>query len=146
AVPDLLELRLGAHVNRHSKRAVGFDGLESRTVEKDWLLNASLVLSPTDNLNLFASYVTGLEESGVVPAAALNRGEVLPPVKAEQTEQGATYRLRDDITLLLAGFATSRPTFSLRPDKVFGPSGTVRHRGIEGSNVGEFRPETRIVV
>lgn len=146
AVPDLLELRLGAHANRQSKRAIGFDGLESRTVEKDWLLNASLVLSPTDRLNLFASYATGLEESGVAPAAALNRGEVLPPVKAEQIELGATYRLCDDLTLILAGFDISKPTFGLRPDNVFGPSGTVRHRGIEGSIVGEIRPGTRIVV
>lgn len=146
AVPDLLELRLGAHANRHAKHAVGFDGLESRTIEKDWLLNASVVLSPTDRLNLFASYATGLEESGVAPAAALNRGEVLPPVKAEQIELGATYRLRDDLTLILAGFDISKPTFGLRPDNVFGPSGTVRHRGIEGSIVGEILPGARIVV
>src|SRR5690606_6266266 len=45
AVPGLLELRLGAHANRHARSATGFEGLESRTVENDWLLNASLVLS-----------------------------------------------------------------------------------------------------
>src|SRR5690606_24140806 len=121
--------------NRHAKSAIGFDGEESRTIEKDWLLNASLVLSATARLNLFASYVTGLEESGVAPSAALNRGEVLPPVKARQIELGGTYRLGSDLTLIVAAFDISKPTFGLRPDNVFGPSGTVRHRGIEGSIV-----------
>lgn len=146
AVPGLLELRLGAHANRHAKSAAGFDGLESRTVENDWLLNASLVLTASNRLNLFASYVTGLEESGIAPSAARNRGEVLPPVKAEQIELGGSYRLDGDLTLILAAFDISKPTFGLRPDNLFGPSGTVRHRGIEGSIVGEIVPGTRIVL
>lgn len=146
AVPGLLELRLGAHANRHARSATGFDGLEGRTVENDWLLNASLVLSASDRLNLFASYVTGLEESGIAPSAARNRGEVLPPVKAEQVEVGATYRLGGDLTLILAAFDISKPTFGLRPDNLFGSSGTVRHRGVEGSIVGEIVPGTRIVL
>lgn len=146
AVRDVLELRLGAHANRHSKSAIGFDQMESRTVEKDWLLNASLVLSATDKLNLFASYVTGLEESGIAPPAARNRGEVLPPVKAKQIELGGTYRLGEDLTLIFAAFDISKPTFGLRTDKLFGPSGTVHHRGVEGSIVGQIAPGTRILI
>lgn len=146
AVPNRVELRLGAHANRHAKEAESFDGLESRTVENDWLLNASLVVTASQRLKLFASYATGLEESGVAPSAALNRGEVLPPVTAEQIELGGTYRVGRDLSLILAAFDISKPTFGLRPDNVFGPTGTVRHRGIEGSIVGEIVPGTRIVL
>ena len=143
---DSLQLRLGAHASHYAKTVNAFDGSRARSVESDWLYSASLIWQPTRRLRLFASRVSGLEETGAAPNAALNRGEVLPPVTARQSELGARYELARGLNLIVAGFDISKPTYGLRPDNIYAPIGTVRHRGIEASLTGRVGPGTTIVV
>ena len=143
---DRLQLRLGAHASHYAKTSEAFDGSRARSVDGDWLYSASLIWQPTPRLRLFASRVSGLEEVGAAPNAALNRGEVLPPVTARQSELGARYELVPDLNLIVAGFDISKPTYGLRPDAIYAPIGTVRHRGIEASLTGRVGPGTTIVV
>lgn len=145
-VPGRVQLRLGAHANRHEQTATAFDGLEAQQQETDWLASASLAVSATERLRLFASYVAGLEESGTAPDAARNRGEVLPPVKAEQFELGAVYRLAADLNLIAAAFRIEKPTYGLLPDGDFALTGTVLHSGLELSLTGQISPRTRILL
>ena len=145
-LPGTLQLRLGAHANRHEKTATGFDGLAASQEETDWLTSASLAVSAASRLRLFASYVTGLEETGTAPDAARNRGEVLAPVKAEQIELGALYRLGPDINLIAAGFRIEKPAYGLLPDGDYAITGTVRHSGVELSLTGQISPRTRFLL
>lgn len=142
---DKVQLHLGVHASRYAKTVEGFDGSHARSVEQDWLTSASLIWQPTPRLRLFASHVSGLEEVGAAPNAALNRGEVQPPVKARQSELGARYALAPGLSLIVAGFDISKPTYGLRPDNIYAPIGTVRHRGIEASLTGRVGPGTTIV-
>jgi len=143
---DRLQLRLGAHASRYAKTVAGFDGTRARSVEQDWLYSGSLVWQPTPRLRLFASRTSGLEETGAAPNAALNRGEVPPPVKARQSEVGARFEVARSLSLIVTGFDIAKPTYGLRPDNIYAPIGTVRHRGIEGSLTGRVGPGTTIVV
>ncbi|HEX9807516.1 MAG TPA: TonB-dependent receptor [Alteraurantiacibacter sp.] len=145
-LPGQVQLRLGAHANRHEMTAIGFDGFEAEQLETDWLASASLAISATPRLRLFVSYVSGFEESGAAPDAARNRGEVLPPVKAEQIELGAVYRLSADLNLIGAAFRIEKPTYGLLPSGDYALTGTVLHRGLELSLTGQLSPRTRILL
>ena len=141
-----LDLRLGAHRNRYEKAVTEFSGAESTNLDQTWLYSASAVLRPLPRLRLFASYVSGLEETGTAPSAASNRGEVLPPVKARQYELGGRFELTTGLSLILAGFDIRKPIYGLRTDGVYAPTGTVRHRGLEGSLTGQLTPTTTVVL
>ena len=145
-ISDRFQLRLGAHSNFYKKTVDGFEGDRARQRDRTWLYSASAIWQPATRFRLFASYVQGLEESGVAPTAALNRGEVLPPVEARQTEIGARYEVVPGLNLIVAGFDIRKPIYGLRPDAVYAPVGTVRHRGIEASLTGRLTPTTTIVL
>ena len=143
---DALELRLGAHRNSYAKKAESFDGSSSTRRETSWLYSASAIWRPAPRLRLFASYVSGLEESGTAPAVATNRDEVLPPVKAVQYELGARLDIVSQLSLIAAAFDIRKPIYGLRADGLFAPAGTVRHRGVEVSLTGQVTPTTRLVL
>jgi iron complex outermembrane receptor protein len=143
---DRIQLRLGAHASHYAKTVDGFDGSRGRSVESNWLYSASLIWQPTPRFRLFASRVSGLEETGSAPNAALNRGEVLPPVKARQSEVGARYEIARGLNLIVAGFDISKPVYGLRPDNFYAPIGIVRHCGVEASLAGRLGPDTTIVL
>lgn len=130
---DRVDVRAGAHRTRYDKTVTPTIGAATRGVEEIWLYNASLTVRPTERMSLFGSYVTGLEETGIAPAAAVNRGAVLPPVRSRQYELGAAYAFGPDVSLIAAVFDIEKPINGLRSDGVFGPIGEVRHRGVEAS-------------
>ncbi|WP_447728767.1 TonB-dependent receptor domain-containing protein [Sphingomonas koreensis] len=146
SVGDDFELRLGAHRNRYEKTFRDTRGGQSAKLDKSVLFSASGLWNATSRLHFFASYVAGLEESGIAPDAALNRGAVLPPVEARQYEIGARFDLTPRLGLILAGFDIRKPTYGLRPDSIYAPIGTVRHRGIEASLTGRLTSTTTVVL
>lgn len=146
SVRDDVELRLGAHRNHYEKTFQDSRGERSAQRDTTWLYSASALWNPTSRLHIFGSYVGGLEESGVAPDAALNRGAVLPPVEARQYELGARYDLTPRLAFILAGFDIRKPIYGLRPDSIYAPVGTVRHRGVEASLTGQLTPTTTVVL
>lgn len=143
---DRVQVRLGAHASHYAKTVTGFDGRRVRSLENDWLSSASVVWQADRRLRLFASRVSGLEESGSAPSVALNRGEVLPPVEARQSELGLRYQLTPRLALIVAGFDIRKPVYGLRPDGIYAPIGTVRHSGVEASLTGQIGSGTAIVL
>lgn len=141
-----LTLRAGLHRTRYEKTFRQLDGSANEGVQSRWFHNASATWALNDRATLFASWVTGLEETGTAPKNAVNQDEVLPPVQAEQFELGLRYALTPELTLITAAFDTSKPTTGLRADGVFTLVGQVRHRGVEASLAGEVRPGTNVVI
>lgn len=146
AVSEWLTVRMGAHRSRYEKAVTALDGTHAGRREERWLYNASASWRVAPRTTLFASWVTGLEESGVAPARAVNRNEILPPVEAEQKEVGVRVGLGERMNLTGAAFELSKPTTGFRADGSFGHVGQVTHRGIEGSLAGQLRPGTSIVL
>lgn len=143
---ERLQLRFGAHRSRYEKEVDTLTGVTTRGKETRWFYNASAVWSLTPATSLFASYVTGLEESGVAPQNAVNRNEVLPPVEATQKEFGVRHAFTDRLTLVAAVFEVSKPTTGFRADNSFGLVGEVTHSGVEASLSGRIGDKTDIVV
>ncbi len=143
---DRLQMRLGVHRTRYDKNVLSIAGVRTEGVQESTLYNASAIVSLTASTALFGSWVTGLEEAGVAPTAAINRDEVLPPVEAEQFELGVRHAVTPALTLIGAVFDVSKPTNGFRADNSFGLVGEVRHRGIEASIAGKVGADTSVVL
>lgn len=142
---DRLQLRLGLHRTRYEKTVDGLTGVTTSGADEITLYNASAVWAVRPGTSLFASWVTGLEESGVAPQAATNRNEVLPPVEAEQFELGVRQSLGERLTLIAALFDVAKPTTGFRGDGSFGLVGEEAHRGLEVSLAGRLGESTSVV-
>ncbi len=143
---DRVQLRSAVHRTRYEKNVLSIAGIRTEGVTETSLYNASVIVNLTDRTAVFGSWVTGLEESGVAPAPAINRDEVLPPVEAEQFELGVRHAITPGLTFIGALFDVAKPTNGLRADRSFGLVGEVRHRGVEGSISGKLDAKTRVVL
>ena len=65
-----------------------------------WLNNAGLVFILHNKLELFGDLTRGLEDSGVAPSRALNRGEVPDARRSAQEEVGLKFTPTSSITIL----------------------------------------------
>lgn len=143
---ERLQVRLGVHRTRYDKVVLTTTGARTEGVSRETLYNASAIVSITTRTTAFGSWVTGLEESGVAPTSAINRDEVLPPVKAEQFELGVRHSLTPGLTFIGALFDVSKPRAGFRQDGAYALVGQVRHRGIEGSLSGQIDDKTTAVL
>lgn len=98
----------------------------------------SVSYKPRPWMNLYASYLEGLEESGTAPATAVNVGEVLPPALSKQKEIGAKAELGRGVLLQAAWFNLRRPSTFLTPARVFTANGLAEYEGVEFSASGEL--------
>ena len=136
--PKLGELNLGL-TRADYRKEVRAPGLPV-TVERDkpWLWNAALAITPTSRLTLYGAATTGLEENGVAPNVATNRGEALPALRTEQVELGMRYAFPGSWRLTAAAFDIAKPYFETdRRDGLFRRLGEVSHRGVEASLSGQ---------
>ena len=132
-----MELTEGVQRASYS-RAVADPALGGSTTSlRPWLYNSSLVLHPSRRLVLFGALTRGLEDSGVAPANAVNRGAVLGAVRSSQEEVGGKYAFSRSLTLIAAAFDVRKPYFALNEQGIFGSVGLERHRGAEVSLAGE---------
>jgi len=132
AVTGPLELRAGLQRAWILRGTVPVTGAPGNTSERYWLPYASVVWSPSPDSLWFASYVSGLEESGVAPQTATNANAPLPSVEARQLEVGVR-RVFGPFQATATAFSISKPVPGLRADGSYGFLGDVSHRGVEAS-------------
>jgi len=101
-----------------------------------WLVNANTNIFITPALAAYGSYTRGLEESGTAPPSAVNRGEAMPAAITEQIDAGLRYAITPRLNVVAGVFQVEKPYFTFNAANVFGPSGHVRHRGVEVSLAG----------
>ncbi len=141
-----LDIRAGLHASNYRKTVRPPSGPQGALRRDSLFVNGSVIWQARPKLRLFASYVSGPEESGVAPSAAGNRGEGLAPVEARQWEVGATYALTPGLNLILSHFDITKPVAGLRQDGVYTLVGDVRHTGDEISLSGNVSDRTSIVL
>lgn len=113
--------------------------------EHPWLYNASIALRPSEHITLFGTLTRGLEDSGVAPGNAINRGAILGAVRSSQEEAGVKYAFGSSLTLVAAAFDVRKPYFALDTHGAFGSLGWERHRGGELSLAGELIAGLKVV-
>jgi iron complex outermembrane receptor protein len=145
SIGSAVELRADVQKTDYSKTRVDVSGETTRGGSKPWLYSGSVLWAVTRDTTLFGSYSRGLEESGVAPNSAVNRGEVLPAVIATQRELGVRYALASSLSLIAGLFDTRKDTPGIGPDDRYRLIGEVRHRGIEASLAGALTPRLNVV-
>jgi iron complex outermembrane receptor protein len=139
------ETSLGVQRTSYTKTVARPGAAPTNAPDEAWLFNVAAALRATSRLSVYGSATRGLEESGVAPDAAVNRGEVLAPIRTRQADAGVRYAIRDDLRLIAGLFDVEKPYVALSPTGVFGPTGAVRHRGTEFSLAGPLAPGLTLV-
>lgn len=140
-----LRLKGGIQETWH-RREIAAPGRPPRSAtQQPWLYDASIAFALSPDWTTFASATRGLEESGAAPDNAANRNEVLPPAISTQQELGFRGRLTDSLTLIGSLFSIQKPAPGFDASNNYGLYGTLRHRGVELSLVGNVTPRLRIV-
>jgi len=129
-----LTLTVGLQKVRYDKSAGTGAQIESGSA-RPTLYDASLSWRATPGMVLYASVARGLEDSGVAPTNAVNRGEILPAILTRQRELGGRAEW-SNARLTGAIFDIEKPYAGLLADGRFLFAGTVRHTGAELSVSG----------
>ena len=112
--------------------------------ENPVLYYASAGVPITAHLSAYAALTRGLEDSGLAPASATNRGELLPAGRTGQEEVGVRYTL--GATTVVAGlFSVYKPYYNVGSDGTYSWLGTETHRGVELSLNAEPAPGLTLV-
>lgn len=146
SIGEAAELRADVQRTRYTKTVRGLDGGKTYETTQPWLYSAAITGALTSELTAFASYVRGLEEAGVAPGNAVNRGAVLPAAVSRQAELGLKYRIPGGPALIAGLFDLAKPMPGLDSDGVYGFVGKVRHRGVELSLAGPVTGRLSAVV
>ncbi len=117
----------------------------ARTKSEPWLYNGTLAVYLGKNAALYGSYTRGLEESGIAPENAANRGDVLPVSLTEQIDAGLRYKLGTGLTFIAGVFEVKKPYFDRNAANLFTDVGSLTHRGVELSLSGRLAPGLNVV-
>lgn len=117
----------------------------AKSAASPWLYNGTLSLFAGPDLAFYAGYTKGLEEAGSAPFSAVNRGQAMSPAITEQVDAGFRYAFTSRLKLVAGVFQVEKPYFNVNAANVFGPLGTVRHRGVELSLSGTLTEGLRVV-
>lgn len=79
---------------------------------------------------VYAALTRGLEDSGLAPASAANRGQLLPASRSGQEELGVRY-VAGATTALVGLFEVYKPYYNVGSDGAYTWLGTENHRGLE---------------
>ncbi len=109
----------------------------ARASSSPWISNGTIILNVTDALTFYSSFTGGLEESGIAPENASNRGEALPASLTRQIDAGIRYKIMPRLNLLAGVFEVSKPYFGSNIANLFTTVGNIRHRGVEISLAGQ---------
>ena len=72
--------------------------------DNPWLYNVSAAIKLGGKLALYAGYARGLEEGGVAPDSAANKGSAAPAIITRQIDAGIRYAFTPDLKLILGVF------------------------------------------
>lgn len=100
-----------------------------------------IVYNFSRNTAVYASFMKGLEETGVAPVGTVNQFQILAPAEATQTELGIR-SVFDGVTLNAAIFDIKRAnTVTDRSTNIFLIDGTTKFQGLEANANYDITPQ-----
>lgn len=139
------EFGLGLQYTEYEKAVDRPDTGASKVTTDALLPYVTAAVSATRSLVFYASYTEGLEESGVAPSFAANRGLPAPAIRTSQIDGGIRYALTPELKLIVGAFSLEKPYFNIDGDNRFTDLGTTRNQGVEVSFSGALTPRLDIV-
>jgi iron complex outermembrane receptor protein len=132
------DFALGLQRESYDKRVTPPDAPIARLSDNPLRGYASAAATLTSRWTAYASYTQGLEDSGVAPNGAENRGAILPATRTWQADAGVRWLLTPKLKLIAGIFEISKPYFNLDTNNVDRELGVQQARGMEFSLSGEL--------
>lgn len=128
---------------RKSSKRPGNVATSVKTEELVYNAAVALVLTPV--LSMYGAITKGMEESGVAPANAANRNDLLPAVISKQKEIGVKWTWGEVLTANVGVFDLAKPFAGLDVDGTFTFVGDIKNRGFEVSIASNPAPGLTIL-
>ncbi|MCU6453905.1 TonB-dependent receptor [Sphingomonas sp. A2-49] len=116
-----------------------------RGTDYRWLPSISTAVPVARGLSAYASYVRGLEDSGVAPSYAANANQLLPAIPTEQADAGLKLTLPLRTSVILGYYRIAKPYIALDAADIYRVLGAETHSGIEASVTTSPRQGLRVV-
>jgi iron complex outermembrane recepter protein len=110
---------------------------EARLTDHPLRAYGTAALTLTNRVTAYAGYTQGLEDSGVAPSSAENRGTILPDARTWQADTGVRVLLTPQLKLIAGLFEIEKPYFNFNTSDVDRELGLQRATGLELSASGE---------
>lgn len=139
------ELTVGLQRTDYRKQVDRPDTGSRLTRSRPWLIYATAAGQLGGGVVIYGSYSQGLEESGIAPSNAINRGEPVPAIRTRQIDGGIRWPITQKLKLIVGMFDLEKPYFNINGANRFAALGTIRNQGIEVSLSGALSPRLDIV-
>ena len=111
--------------------------LETEVTDHPLRAYGNSAVALTHYLTLYAGYTQGLEDSGIAPSAAQNRGAVLPASRTWQVDSGLRYLVTPHFKIITGVYELQKPYFNLDTSGIDRELGVQRAKGLELSISGQ---------
>jgi len=132
------EFASGLQRESYDKAVTPPGSAEFRLTDKPLRAYGTAAVALSDRASVYAGYTQGLEDSGVAPGSAQNRGAILPAARTWQVDSGVRYLLTPSVKLIAGVFEIEKPYFNLDESSVDRMLGVQRATGLEMSVSGEL--------
>lgn len=133
----LAELEMGLQ-EEHYQKIVDSPGIgEGRLSQHPLRAYGNAAVALTRLLTLYAGYTQGLEDSGVAPSSAQNRGAVLPASQTWQAESGLRYLVTPRLKVIAGVYELQKPYFNQDTSGIDRDLGVQQAKGVELSLSGQ---------
>ncbi len=133
----LAELEIGVQQENYREVVTSPETSSSQVTDHPLRAYGNSALLLTRSVTLYAGYTQGLEDSGVAPSIAANRGAVLPASETWQIDSGLRYAMTPHFTLITGLYELQKPYFNLATNAIDRELGVQRARGFEFSIAGQ---------
>jgi iron complex outermembrane recepter protein len=131
------DLALGVQQESYTKEVSSPVSPEERLTDHPLRAYGTAAQVLTDRATAYEGYTQGLEDSGIAPSSADNRGAILPDARTWQADAGVRYLLAPNVKLITGVFEIEKPYFNLDTRGVDRALGLQRADGLEVSVSGE---------
>jgi iron complex outermembrane receptor protein len=127
---DVVDFAAGLEPVRYERTITEPQAVPVTQHENPLLYYASAGVPITAHTSAYAALTRGLEDAGLAPPSATNRGQLLPAGRTSQEEVGVRYTA--GATTVVAGlFSVRKPYYNVDSSGTYTWLGTESHRGVE---------------
>ena len=133
----LAEFEMGLQEENYRKAVASPGTPEAELTDHPLRAYGNSAFALTRDLTLYAGYTQGLEDSGVAPSAAQNRGAVLPASLTWQMDSGVRYLLTPQLKVIAGVYELQKPYFNFDTSGIDRELGVQQAKGVELSISGQ---------
>ena len=131
------DLEIGLQEENYRKDVASPGTLETSVTDHPLRAYGNSAFALTPQVTLYAGYTQGLEDSGVAPSSAENRGAVLPASRTWQVDSGLRYAVTPRLKVIAGVYELQKPYFNPDTRGIDRELGTQQAKGFELSISGQ---------